>query len=65
MMYEGIRGALSADDALSGLGEECKFRIRETPEWTQHAGRLEMEMLKRGMSFELIDWSEDQAELPL
>jgi hypothetical protein len=33
MMYEGIRGALSADDALSGLGEEPRFRVRETPDW--------------------------------
>jgi len=33
MMYEGIRGALASDDALSGLGEEARFRVRETPEW--------------------------------
>ena len=25
---------------------------------------LEQEMLKRGMLFEVIDWSEDQATLP-
>jgi hypothetical protein len=30
MMYEGIRGALAADDALKGRGEETKFRVRET-----------------------------------
>jgi hypothetical protein len=30
MMYEGIRGALVADDALSGLGEKPRFRVRET-----------------------------------
>ena len=30
MMYEGIRGALASDDALSGLGEEPRFRVRET-----------------------------------
>lgn len=64
MMYEGIRGALSADDALSGLGEESRFRVRETPEWKMHAADLEAEMLKRGMIFEVIDWSEDQASLP-
>jgi hypothetical protein len=29
MMYEGIRGALGADNALSGLGEEPRFRVRE------------------------------------
>jgi hypothetical protein len=32
MMYEGIRGALASDDALSGLGEEPRFRVRKTPE---------------------------------
>jgi hypothetical protein len=30
-----------------------------------HAGELESEMLKRGMFFDVIDWSEDQAVLPI
>jgi len=64
MMYEGIRGALASDDALIGLAEESRFRVRETPEWKKHAGNLESQMLKRGMFFEIIDWSEDQAKLP-
>jgi hypothetical protein len=64
MMYEGIRGALAADDSLKGQGQETRFRIRETPDWKQHAGNLESEMLGRGMFFEVIDWSEDQALLP-
>jgi hypothetical protein len=64
MMYEGIRGALASDDELAGFGEECRFRVRETPEWKMHATDLEAEMLKRGMIFEVIDWSEDQADLP-
>jgi hypothetical protein len=64
MMYEGIRGALAADDGLSGLGEETRFRVRETPDWKKHAADLEAEMLRRGMIFEVIDWSEDQATLP-
>jgi hypothetical protein len=64
MMYEGIRGALSSDDALEGLGEEPRFRVRKTPEWKRHAGNLESEMLKRGMVVNVIDWSEDQATLP-
>jgi hypothetical protein len=59
MMYEGIRGALASDDVLRGLGEEARFRVRDTAEWKQHAADLEAEMLKRGMSFEVIDWSED------
>jgi hypothetical protein len=64
MMYEGIRGALAADDALGGLDEEPRFRVRETPDWKLHAAELETEMLGRGMMFEVIDWSEDQAGLP-
>jgi hypothetical protein len=61
MMYEGIRGALAADDALQRDHHEPPFRVRETPEWKEHAADLEAEMLKRGMIFEVIDWSEDQA----
>jgi hypothetical protein len=64
MMYEGIRGALASDDDLRGLGEQCRFRVRETSEWKLHAANLEAEMLKRGMFFEVIDWSSDQAVLP-
>jgi len=64
MMYEGIRGALASDDALTGLAEESRFRVREIPEWKKHAGNLESQMLKRGMFFEIINWSEDQAKLP-
>jgi hypothetical protein len=64
MMYEGIRGALESDDARRDLGEEPRFRVRETPDWKKHAGELESEMLKRGMFFDVIDWSEDQAALP-
>ena len=59
MMYQGVRGALAVDDALSELGKECRFRVRETPEWKMCAADLEAEMLRRGMIFEVIDWSED------
>jgi hypothetical protein len=64
MMYEGIRGALAADDVLKNQGEETRFRVRETPDWKKHAADLEGEMLNRGMFFEVIDWSQDQAQLP-
>jgi hypothetical protein len=64
MMYEATRGALAADDALKRQDQETRFRVRETPDWKQHAADLEAEMLKRGMLFEVIDWSEDQARLP-
>ncbi|MDB5608420.1 MAG: hypothetical protein JWP25_5320 [Bradyrhizobium sp.] len=64
MMYESIRGALGADEALKRQGEEPRFRVRETPEWKKHASEIEAEMLKRGMFFNVIDWSEDQATLP-
>jgi hypothetical protein len=63
-VYEAVRGALAADDAIKKQGEETKFRIRETPDWKEHAAALEAEMLRRGMFFEVIDWSEDQASLP-
>jgi hypothetical protein len=42
-------------------GAEIRFRVRETPEWKLHAAELETEMLKRGMMFEVLDWSENQA----
>jgi hypothetical protein len=64
MMYEAVRGALAADEALKAQGAEARFRVRETPDWKKHASELETEMLKRGMFFEVIDWSEDQASLP-
>jgi hypothetical protein len=43
---------------------ETRFRARETHEWKLHAADLEAEMLKRGMLFEVIDWSEGQEPLP-
>jgi hypothetical protein len=64
MMYQGARGALAVDDELRKLGRECRFRVRETPDWKVYTAELEAEMLKRGIVFELIDWSEDQATLP-
>lgn len=64
MMYESVRGALASDDASAAQGEERRFRVRETPDWKKHAADLESEMLKRGMFFAVIDWSEDQASLP-
>jgi hypothetical protein len=64
MMYESVRGALASDDALKAQDQEPRFKVRETPEWKKHAADLEAEMLKRGMFFEVIDWSEDQATLP-
>src|SRR3984893_15399774 len=45
-------------------GKDTRFRVRETPEWKKHAADLEAEMLKRGMMFDVIDWSEDQGSLP-
>jgi hypothetical protein len=58
MMYEGIRGALAADDALERDHRFPVFRVRDTLEWKKHATALEAEMLQRGMSFLLIDWLE-------
>lgn len=64
MMYEAVRGALAADDALEQQRQEPKFRVRETPDWKTHATDLETEMLKRGTLFNVIDWHEGQQKLP-
>jgi hypothetical protein len=64
-MYEVVRGALDAVDTLKARGEETRFRVRETAEWKKHAADLEMEMIKRGMIFEVINWSQGRAELAL
>jgi hypothetical protein len=64
MMYEAVRGALSADDALTRQGMETRFGVRVTPEWKKHAADLETELLKRGMLFDVIDWFDGQKNLP-
>ena len=64
MMYEAVRGALAADDAREKTGGDPKFLVRVTPDWKKHAADLEIEMLKRGMIFEVIDWFEGQEKLP-
>ena len=64
MMYESIRGALASDDAQKAGGDQPRFCVRETPDWRANAANLESEMLRRGMFFEIIDWTEDQARLP-
>jgi hypothetical protein len=51
---------LAADDALKRQGLAIRFRVRETPDWKTTLLNLESEMFKRGMRFEVIDWSEDQ-----
>src|SRR5258708_32519174 len=61
MMYEAVRGALAADQALKKQGEETKFRVRETPDWKQHAAALEEEMLRGGMVCETSDCGRDPA----
>ena len=60
MMYEAVRGALAADDGLKRRGLTVRFRVRENPDWKNYAADLEAEMLKRGMRFEVVDWSEDR-----
>lgn len=64
VMYLCARGALAADDELIRLGREPRFGVRETPSWKTHVADIEAEMHRRGMPLEVIDWSEDPAELP-
>jgi hypothetical protein len=63
MMYEAFRGAFAADDAVEHQGGDPKFKVRDTPDWKKHTANLESEMLKRGMTFEVIDWHEGQVKL--
>jgi hypothetical protein len=63
MMYEAVRGALAADDALETKRADPRFRVRQTPEWKKHAADIEVEMLKRGVRFILIDWTDGQDTL--
>jgi hypothetical protein len=63
MMYHGARGALAVDDELAKLGEEPRFKVRDTPNWTLHVVELETEMARRGMIFEVIDWASPTSEL--
>jgi hypothetical protein len=62
MMHHGARGALAVDDELFSLGLEPRFRVRETPDWKSHAAGLEAEMVRRGMTVELIDWTDTRAK---
>ena len=57
-MYEGVREALADDEAFREIGGEGRFRVRKTPAWKLHAADLEAEMLRRGISFEVIEWYE-------
>jgi hypothetical protein len=60
-MYFCVRGALAADDELTRLGAEPRFRVRETPAWKKHAADLEAEMLSRHMVFESVEWGRTNA----
>src|SRR4051812_43477746 len=64
MMYEAVRGALAADDTIEHQGGDPKFKVRETSDRKKHAAALEVEMLRRGMMFEVIEWDVGQERLP-
>jgi len=57
-MYEGVREALADDEAFREIGGEGRFRVRKTPAWKLHAADLEAEMVRRGITFEVIEWYE-------
>ena len=60
MMHHAAQGALAVDDELNKLGQQARFRVRETLDWVKHAADLEAEMLRRGMIFDGIVWAEHQ-----
>lgn len=59
MMHFGARGALAADDELNKLGQTARFCIRETDSWKRHIAELEAEMIRRRMTFQVIDFYPD------
>jgi hypothetical protein len=59
-MHFCARGALVADDEMTLLGMEPRFRVRHTPAWTRHVADLEAEMLSRGLTFEPIELPENE-----
>jgi hypothetical protein len=65
LFYETIRAALKVDDSRADEGAAPQFHVRDTPEWKKFAAALEMEMLKRGMTFQVIEWYPGQIKLPL
>jgi hypothetical protein len=62
LMHSSAHGALSVDDELATLGEELRFKVRDTLNWTLHITELEAEMARRGMVFEAIDCSSPASE---
>ena len=54
MMYEGIRGALAADEALKRQDEEPRFRVREILEWKQLSQRPECSGAECFRSYRLV-----------
>jgi hypothetical protein len=63
MMYEGIRGALAADEALKRQDEEPRFRVRETLEWKQLSQRPECSGAECFRSYRLVGRSGDISAL--
>jgi hypothetical protein len=61
-MHFCARGAMTADDEMTLLGLEPRFRVRQTPAWSKHIEDLEAEMRSRGMTFERIELSKAPSE---
>jgi hypothetical protein len=58
MMYEGVRAALAADDALESDHRKPPFRVRETPIGENRLLTSRPECSSAGMLFQVIDWSD-------
>jgi hypothetical protein len=62
MMYEAVRVRWRPTTPSSVRARKPGSAFARQP--SGHAGELESEMLKRGMLFDVVDWSEDQTSLP-
>jgi hypothetical protein len=43
MVHQGARGALAVDDEMTKLGEEPRFKVRDTITFNMHVSELETE----------------------
>ena len=58
MMTRASEGHSRLTTRFASKVRNAGFTFGKPPEWKMHAADLEFEMLKRGMIFDVIDWSE-------
>lgn len=55
MLHGAIKNALAQDDAIPA-GRDKTYGVREYSDWRETADKIEAELKKRDVSFEMITW---------